>query len=176
MTRLKKYFYLILGTLILLLFLNFGINFWIEHKLPKIINKKNDSDYNISYEDVSLSIWNFSIEIKDIMIVPKTHVEKSGEKLGVYAKVEKIVIDNFELWSILFGKKIKAQKLTITKPNITLYKNNKKPINDAKSINDKVVKPFEKIIIVSDVFLSQGNVKIVNNTTKKLLTTVTNIN
>lgn len=175
MIRSKKYLYILLGFLLFLLLLNFGITLWVEYKLAKISNKENDSDYTISYKDIDLSIWNSSIEIKDIMVVPKTHVENTKEKLGIYANVSKIEIDDFDVWSILFGKKIKAEKLTISKPDIILYKNNKKPINNAKSINNKVVKPFEKIIIVSDVFLNQGNIKIVNNITKEVLTSVTNI-
>ena len=175
MTSFSKYLYILLGTFLFLILLNIGINLLVEHKLPDIINNKNDSDYKVSYKDIDLSIWNSSIEITDIIVVPKTHIENSEAKLGIYAKVERIAIDDFDVWSILFGKKIKAKQLTISKPDITLYKNNKEAINNSKSINDKVVKPFEKIIIVSDVFLKEGNVKIVNNNTKELVTNVTNI-
>lgn len=176
MSHIKKYVFIILGIFLLVVVLNFGINLWVEIKLPKIINEKNDTDYTISYDDIDLSIWNFNIKINDISVIPKTKLENTTEKLGIYATVKKVEIDDFDIWSILFGDKIKAKRLTIIQPDITLYKNNENAVNDTKSINDKVVKPFEKIIIVSDVFLNEGKLKIINNKTKRLVTSVNNIN
>ena len=176
MVRTKKIIVLILGFFIFLGILNIGTNLWLKLKLPEIINKKNDSDYIISYKDIDLSLWSSKIVIHEISLVPKNNLEKTKKKIGIYAAVSKIQIDDFKILSILFGKKIKAKKLTISTPNIVLYKNSQNVINNAKNITSKVIKPFEKVIIVSDIFLNDGKLKIVNNETNQNLASVKNIN
>lgn len=176
MNKSKKILLVVLGILLFLGFLNFAINFWVESKLPQLINNENNTDYTISYKDIDLSIWNSSITAYDVSISPKKSLKNSDKKMGLYGNVELIKVNNFNLWSILFGKKIKANNLVISKPFITLYKNNQKAVNDYNNINSKVFKPFEKIIIVSDLYLNEGHFKILDVENDKILVNAHNIN
>jgi hypothetical protein len=176
MVSTKKIIVFILGLFIFLGILNIGINLWLKLKLPEIINKKNDSSYIISYNDINLSLWSSKIVINGISLLPKKNVEKTENKIGIYATISKIEINDFKIGSILFGKKIKAKKITISAPDIVLYKNSQHVINNSKSITSKVIKPFEKVIRVSDIFLIDGKLKIVNNETNHNLASVKNIN
>lgn len=167
MKRIKKTSLYFLGCILFLGILNLGINLWIEIQLPTIINEKNDSDYQISYEDIDLSLCNASLKVHDITIIPKTSLKNNSQKLGIYASVSEIEVVGFQLWPILFGNKIKARQLLVTRPNITLYKSTKEPISNPKSIQTKVIQPFEKIILVSDIILSEGNLTVKSTATKQ---------
>ena len=176
MKRIKKISLYFLGCILFLGILNLGINLWIEIQLPTIINEKNDSDYQISYEDIDLSLWNASLKMHDITVVPKTSLKNKSQKLGIYASVSEIEVVGFQLWPILFGNKIKARQLLVTRPNITLYKTTKEPISNPKSIQTKVIQPFEKIILVSDIILSEGNLTVKSTATKQNVAGCSNLN
>ncbi len=176
MAFLKKYFYFIIGFILLIVVLNFGINFWIENKLPQLINQENKSDYSIAYEDLHISLWNTSIEVVNITLVPRVLLENTDKKIGIYATVERIEVASFNIWSILFGDKIKAERLVVSKPVITLYKNDTEVISNSKSIHDKVIRPFQKIIMVSDIYLDDGKIEVIENKNQKKIASATAIN
>lgn len=169
MVKFKKIISIALGLFILLGFLYFGIKQWTSINLPKLLNH-NKSEYLISYEDFDISLWNSKMNLLKVTITPRNNLIKSSEKLGVYGNIDFIEINGFDLWSILFGAKIEANKLIISKPNITLFKNNKEAINDYENINSKVLKPFEKIILVSNLYIYNGCFKIINEA-KNMITT-----
>lgn len=176
MTRIKKITLLLLGSILFLGLLNLGINLWITIQLPKIINEKNNSDYQISYEDIDLSLWNATIKMHDVSVIPKANQKNKTEKIGIYATVSDIEVAGFKLWAILFDNKVKARQLSIIKPKITLYKNTTQTISHPKSIQTKVIQPFEKIILVSDIILSEGTLTIKSNATKQDLAGFSNLN
>ncbi|NHN24054.1 hypothetical protein FIA58_000055 [Flavobacterium jejuense] len=176
MTRIKKIILFFFGIILSLGILNFGINLWIEIQLPQIINEKNDSDYQVSYEDIDLSLWHANIKMHHISVVPKSNLKNTDQKTGIYATVSEIEVVDFNLWGILFGDKIKAKQLVVIQPKIILYKNTKNVISDPKSIQAKVIQPFEKIILVSDIILSEGTLTVKNNTTKQSLAGFSNLN
>lgn len=175
MNKSRKILFVVLGIIVLLGVLNFAVNIWAKSKLPQLINNENNTDYNISYKDIDLSIWNSRITVYEVSISPKTSFKKSDKKIGLFGNIEFIEVNQFDIWSVLFGKKIKAKNLVFSKPTIILYKNNEKAINDYNSINSKVFKPFEKIIIVSDLYLNEGNFKILDVENDKTLANATNI-
>lgn len=176
MNKSKKLHFFVLGIVLFLGFLNFAVNIWVESKLPQLINNENNTDYNITYKDVDLSIWNSRIIAHDVSIIPKISLKNSDKKIGLYGNVELIEVNEFDIWSVLFGKKIKAKNLVILKPSIVLYKNNENAINDYNNINSKVFKPFEKIIIVSDLHLNEGQFKILDIENNQTLVNAHNIN
>lgn len=176
MTKSKKILLTVFGIIIFLGILNLGINIWVKAKLPNLINNKNNTDYNIAYEDVDLSLWESKITAHKVVITPKTDLEKTTKKIGLHGAIELVEVNEIGIWNILFGKKIKAKNLTISKPAIILYKNNANAINDYNTINSKVIKPFEKIILVSDLYINKGQLKIFNNENGKTIASVHNIN
>jgi len=162
MNTTKKILLIVFGIFISLTLLNLGVNIWAKSKLPKLINNKNNTDYHIEYEDIDLSIWNSKITAHNVSIKPKISIKNSDKKIGLYGNVELIEVNELDIWSILLGEKIKAGNLILSKPNIVLYKNNDNAVNNYNSINSKVFKPFEKIIIVTDLYINEGNFKILN--------------
>ena len=176
MNKTKKIFLLLLGIVISLVLLNVGLTQWVESRLPELINNKNNTAYQITYKDIDLSIWNSKIIAHQVTISPKTSLEDLNKKLGLYGSIEYIEIAEFDIWSILFGEKIKATNLLVSKPMIVLYKIDDKAIDDHKSINSKIVDPLKKTIIVSNLFLNNGNLKILNNANNKIIVNVSNIN
>ena len=162
MNKTKKILFTSIGIFFFLGLLNLGINLWAETKLPKLINNENNTDYNIVYEDIDLSIWNSKITAYNVQISPKESLKNSEKKIGLFASIDIIEVNKFDIWTILFGKKIKANNLVLSKPSVILYKNNVNAINNYSSINSKVFKPFEKIIIVSNLIINKGNFKILN--------------
>ena len=176
MSGLKK-IGIIIGSLILLtVLLNFGLNFWIRYQLPKVINQKNNSAYDISYETVDVSLWNSSIHADEVVLVPKKALKDDKVKAGIYAKVKAIDVTHFSIWSVLFSDRIKAKSITITQPEVALYKKSEKAIDHSKSIGSEVVKPFEKIITVSDIILKDGDVKIINVANDKAILSMSHVN
>lgn len=156
---------------LLVAILNIGLNLWIKSQLPKIINKKNDSVYNITYKNLKVSLWDGDIQAYEIVIVPKAKHLNTINKIGIYAEIKSLKVDDFKIWSILFGDKIKAQSITIEQPKIILYTKNEK-----ENIRESVVSSFDKIIAASDVFLHQCELKIVHTKTRKPILKAHNIN
>lgn len=156
------------------LLLSIGVNIWIKTKLPQIISEKNKSPYAITYKTLDYSLIDGYIKASDITILPKNAVKSPNIKSGIYATVKTLEIKNFSILSILFGDRIKARSITIVSPEVILYKQNEKAVNP-KNINKEVVAPFDKVIAVSDIYLYNGDVKIVYVKNEKSILNVANI-
>ncbi|HMI07620.1 MAG TPA: hypothetical protein VK528_08750 [Flavobacterium sp.] len=165
----------ILVFIIIALLLSVSVNFWIKYQLPKIIGEKNKSPYSITYKNLNYSLIDGYIKAEGIVILPKTAVEDSTLKSGIYAKVNSIEVKDFKIWSVLFSDRIKAHSITIIKPEVILYKKSDKTVNP-KNIRNAVVAPFEKVISVKDIYLYNGDIKIVYVKTKKAILSISNIN
>src|SRR6476620_604753 len=162
--------------IMLILILNIGLNFWIKYTLPKVINRENDSAYAITYKDLSVSLLNSNILAKEIIIIPKSALKNTKTKAGIYAKIHALEVNGFKIWPLVFGDKLKARSITITEPEVTLFKSGDKAISHSKSIRSDVVAPFEKIISVPDISLVRGNFKVVRVQNNKPLLSVQNVN
>lgn len=166
-----------LGSLLLLIIIfNIGLNLWVKFQLPKIINKKNDSEYSITYKKLEISLLDSNILATEVIIVPKAALKDTINKAGIYAKVKSIKVKDFKLWDVLFHDKIKAKSITIDQPKLILYKKDDKAINHSKSIGNDVVAPFEKIISVPNIFLHRGDLKIIYVKNNLAILSVQNIN
>ncbi|MGK4568245.1 hypothetical protein [Flavobacterium sp. 3HN19-14] len=164
------------SVLFVLVLLHIGVNFWVTTQLPKIINRENDSAYNIKYDKIEISLINASIHAEKIVVTPKYAIKDSLSKTGIYANVKAVDVLGFSIWNVIFSNKLKARSIRVTQPDVVLYKKSEKAIDNSKSISSEVVKPFEKIIAVSDIFLDKGNVKILNILNNKTILNARNIN
>ena len=173
--RFKKIGLIIGGVVILLIVLTVGANWWIDTKLPQLISDKNETPYHIKYKELKISLLSQTIEASGITIIPKAQEKDSLAKNGIFAYVDKLKIDNFSIFPLLFSNKIEAHKITVTKPKITLFKDNDKTVNSTKNISSQVVAPFEKIIKVSDINLENGSFFIVNIKNNKTLFSAQNV-
>jgi hypothetical protein len=149
------------GILLLLAALaDIGLNLWIRHRLPQLINQENDSRYHISYDDVTISLWNRSFSAKNVVVVPKSSIDNPNSKAGIYAKIEHIEVTGVRIWELAFGRRIIASDLIVKTPQITMLKGNEKALAKAGNVGSQIVQPFNKIIIVDNVILSRGWLRI----------------
>ncbi|RZK12886.1 MAG: hypothetical protein EOO46_01500 [Flavobacterium sp.] len=151
----------VIAILLLALVVNWGLNIWVNTKLPEIISDKNQTPYHITYDKLDVSLLSRDIKASGIVVVPKASMNDTLNKAGIYSKIESIEITDFSIWNVLFSDKIKAHAITINHPEVVLYKKNRKAVNNSKSIRNEVVEPFQKLIVVSNVNLNKGDFKII---------------
>lgn len=171
MTLTKKIIIGIVSFLVLLLLVNFGLNFWLTNRLPKVIKENNETPYHISYDKLTIDLLPANIYITDIIVSPKIKPKNSTHKIGVYAKTKSITITNFSIWHFLFNDIIKSQSITIEKPNVTLYKKDK----NTRNLRKEVLEPFEKIIMVSNIYLQKGRLVIISTHDNETILSTQNI-
>jgi hypothetical protein len=151
-----------------------GVNFWVKHQLPVLINRQSES-YTITYKDMDIDVLSGNVIATQVIIVPKNATESKIRK-GIYATAQKLEIKQFKILSVLFSDRISARSLTLSKPEVILYKSNEKVIRNPESLKHNVVRPFEKVISVSDIYLYNGDLKIIYVKNKETLMSVSNIN
>lgn len=176
MKWIKRVTIVLAGVLLLILLLNVGLNWWIASRLPHIINRENDSPYQITYKDVDISLPARNLRASEIVVVPKSSLDTKKGKAGLYGKIESLEVNGFSIWQIVFSGRIEAKSLVIEKPGLTLLKSSEKAIDNPKSIGSEVVRPFSKIITVNDVFLNHGAIRITGLKDNKRILDVANIN
>lgn len=165
-----------LGILLLILLLgNWGINVWVNKKVPALISEKNKTPYLIAYDTLEVAVWAGHIKVKGIRLSPKSAIRDTLNKAGIYARIESVEIEHFKIWDILFNDRIKANSITVNKPEFLLYKKTERALENPKSIRDEVVKPFQQIIAVSEIYLNKGNVKIIYAKNNKPILSAANI-
>lgn len=174
-TKVKKFGLILVGIIAVIAVVSIGVNWWIDVKLPKLISDKNETPYHITYNDLEISLFSKTIEARGITIIPKEREKDSLSKNGIFATVERVTIDNFALFPLLFSNKIEAQTITVRRPKVTLFKDNDKTINSSKSVGSRVVKPFQQLIKVADINLEQGNFSIINLKNNKTLFSAQNV-
>ncbi|MES2575183.1 MAG: hypothetical protein V4572_09580 [Bacteroidota bacterium] len=167
----KKIIIGIVSFLSLLLLVNFGLNFWLTNRLPKLIKENNETPYHITYDKLTIDLLPANIYITDVVIIPKIKPKNSINKIGVYAKTKSITITNFSIWHFLFNDIIKAHRIDIENPNVTLFKKDK----NTRNIRKEVVEPFEKIIVVSNIFLRKGKLAVISTADNETILSTQNI-
>jgi hypothetical protein len=155
----------LISVLIVGIFLNIGLNYWIKKQLPIIIHEKNNTAYDINYEKIEVSLWSRNIYAQTLLVNPKNAPKDS--KNGLFSKIESITIEHFNIWDLAFNDVIQAESIIINKPRVILYKKGEKLLNNSKSIKTQIVEPFRKIIAVSNIYLNDGTVDVVSLDTEK---------
>lgn len=174
--NLKKIGLIAFGIVFFIILLSFGINWWVNAKLPRLISEENKTPYHIKYQELEIGLLAKTIQAKKITIIPKERQKDSLKKNGLFAQVDRILITDFSLFSILFSDKIKARSITVYQPKVTLFKDKDETLHSTKNINSQVVEPFEKLIKVNDIFLQKANFSIINIKNNKQLFNAANVN
>lgn len=154
---------------------NLGLTFFVNRQLPRIIAEKNQTPYKITYKSLDIDLLSRSIKAEGIAIIPKSKDKVGKEKLGIYSKINSVEINQFSIWDMLFNDRIKANSITINTPEVLLYKQTKNAINNRESLSSAVVKPFQQIIVVSEINLKKGTIKIIHTQTMKPVLSVKNM-
>lgn len=175
MKRYRAAIITIISVLVIILVVTFGLDYWVSKKLPGIINDNNDSQYKVVYRDIDISLVRRTIFATDIVLVPKNAIDSKVTLPGLYAKVASVEIRGFHIFNLIFTDKIKANSIQISTPEVILYQPTDKAINDRKSIRSKVVEPFNKLVLVSEVEMLNGDFRIVEISNQKSILHVANV-
>ena len=173
--NLKKIGIITTGIIAALIATSYGIDWWINAKLPRLISEKNETPYHIKYSKIEVSLFSKTIVASAITVIPKEREKDNLRKNGIFASIEQITIENYGIIPLLFKNKIEAEKITFTKPKITLFKGNDKNINSTKGISSRIVAPFQQIIKVTNVDLEKGSFYVINLTNSKTLFQAKNV-
>lgn len=170
MKRARILIFIILSILLILVLAGLGLDWWIEKRLPQIINRENDSPYQIKYKDIDVSLIGRSVTVTDISVVPKTSLATEAKKEGLYINVPTVDISGINIYDILFTDRIRAHSLTISKPDITFIQDKNHKKRNARHVKKEVVDPFTKIIYVSGFTLKDADIRIIQTDSTPVLT------
>lgn len=171
----KKASIWILSILGLSLILNFGINYWVKSKLPNIISEKNDTPYDFKFSNLKFSIFDSSISIDSISILPKPN-NTVPLRYNFEAKVSTIEILGVNFFKLITKKDIDAISIKIKEPNINIYKpETQNTINQRTKIQNSInIEHFE--IINAEVNLFEFNKKDKTTTLSKINVEINGVN
>ena len=163
MKVLKKIAIIMVILVLLITALSFGLSYYVSKKLPSILKDQKDFPYNVSYEDLDISLLSGSFSIKNAYLAPKDSLQTAMQQ-GAFAKIEKIEVNHFNLWALLRNNSIKVKEVIITKPEVILYyrKEKYKP-------EDDFVKPFENAISTGSLAIKNGTFKMLDSLQKPVL-------
>jgi hypothetical protein len=156
MSVVKKILIGIVSVLVLMVALNYGVSYYITKKLPSIIQSEKDFPYNISYEDLDISLINGSFTIHNVFLAPKDSTA-TALKQGAFGKIKTIQVKRFNLWALLREDKIKVKRIILDTPEILLYEKQKK-----YNVDDDVVKPFKNSITTGSLEIKNGDFKLLD--------------
>lgn len=154
--RLKKKHKIIGGLLLLVVVLycsgQWMINYFLNQYLPAIIEEKNDSPYDLTYESVHYSIAERKLTIKDISIQPKaTTVTDTLSYLN--GRLHQIDIQQVALWDLIKRHHLSAQGITIIQPDIQVFQH-----TTAKDTTQAPVHQFIHAIDIKTIAVKQAHV------------------
>lgn len=143
------------GIIILLLTAYFGINLWLQYQLPNYI--KNNSNYNVSYEDLNVDFSSGDIVATDFSINTKN---LKDDIIGVDGTVDSIKISRLGLYDAIFNNKISSSNLLLVKPQLKVVL--AKP---GKEKSNKKQNP----VTFKNINIKEGNITIFRHTKQKYL-------
>lgn len=90
MTATRKWIYIIIGLMVFLVLLNFGVQNWVKSKLPEIF--QNNTDYELQFNQADVSILRSSLVLENVTIRPKNRTEKPSDSLVVNIHELKVLV------------------------------------------------------------------------------------
>lgn len=169
--KILKFFAIgIISLSLLAVVLSFALNYFINQKLPKIINEKNDTEYNLKYENIDFSVFKNTLSIHSIELTPKD-LKLNPKKVHFNAKIETIGITGVDFYELLKNKNLNAFTIHLKNPNITVYKNK---VQDSLKKETKSKLPTS--IDIDKIQFENVYLKVVNSAADTLYNEVFNLN
>lgn len=147
----KKWFWGIgIGFLVLILAFPFALDFYLQRKLPDLVNDK--TSYKIELKDFSLSLLKGNFTADELKISTKNPKDFSITQIN--GTVKKIELHDISIWKALFNKSYHADQLLLTdsKINIRLAPKKKEDKKQKKATDIHI-----NNILVNDVFADIKN-------------------
>lgn len=128
------------------------VQLWIDHRLPRLLQRENDTGYAIRYATLDVALWSGTVTADSVDVRPYRE-KMDSVKVGLFATVPRIEIRGVSLWSLLFSDRIRARSIGIRQPQVLLYRN----ATWKKDFTDAFVKPFGQILSVGALDITDGN-------------------
>lgn len=158
--------FIVLG--ILAVFLNLGMNYFINNELPKIINEKNDTDYTFEYKSVDFSIFNNTLILNQIKIIPKPFNNQT-KNYHYQTKINNIHISGVDFLKLVFSKDLKANTIQINEPEVVIYK------IAFKEKEENLESNLPKSINIEKIVLEKANIKVIDVEKNTVISKVANL-
>ena len=155
----KKYFKiasLAIGVLLLILVVvNFGLNFWLTNNLPNYIKK--NSEYIITYNSLDVDPATGDILASGITI--NNQNPDRTDKLGLQGTVDTLEVSRLGIYDLILNKKISTENITLINPQLNIVL----PKPEDKNKNNKNALRFK------DIKIKKGNLQVYKHTGQKYL-------
>lgn len=141
---------------LIFLFFNFGINFWLQNNLAGYIKK--NSQYNVAYNDLKVDIVTGDISASAITIENKKNADPNI--IGLQGHIDSLSISRLGIYDAVFHKVINSTQLILVRPDLK--------ITLAKPVDDKTGKKRNPVVF-KNLTIKGGNISIFKHTQQKFL-------
>ena len=159
----------LISIIAVLFILSFYISYFLNDRLPKIIAEKNDTAYNLTYEDLSFSIFNSSLSLKNVEVSPKDSL-LIKDSIDATGKVKEINVVGINFIKLITKKEVAAYSININNPSVNYYLKEKKDSVKKDTAQSKVGQSID----VSNVNINNGEFNLYSQSGKKHIANVSN--
>lgn len=159
----------LISIIAVLFILSFYISYFLNDRLPKIIAEKNDTAYNLTYEDLSFSIFNSSLSLKNVEVSPKDSL-LIKDSIDATGKVKEINVIGINFIKLITKKEVAAYSININNPSVNYYLKEKKDSVKKDTAQSKVGQSID----VSNVNINNGEFNLYSQSGKKHIANVSN--
>jgi len=157
-----------LSLVFLALLINFSINYIIKAQLPKIIEDKNDTAYNLLYDDMNFSIFSNSLSIDNVTLKPKEHANIKKD-IDFFGSVKRISVSGVNFYELIKNKNLKAYTISIIGPDLTVLK---PTVKDTLPTQSKL----SSVIDIDRISVKNAHLKMATSANDTLLHEIFNFN
>lgn len=157
-----------LSILLLAVLINVTINIIIKNQLPKIIEDKNDTAYNLIYDDMHFSIFSNSLSIENVKLTPKKNADIKKD-IDFFGNVQRINVTGVNFYELIKNKNLKAFTISIIGPDITVLK---PKVRDTLPSESKLT----SVIDINKISIQKAHLKMMTSGNDTLLHEVFNFN
>src|SRR5690606_2834201 len=157
-----------LSVLLLAVLVNVAINVIIKNQLPKILEDKNDTAYNLVYNDINFSIFSNSLSIENVELTPKKDTDIKKD-IDFFGKIGRVSVSGVNFYELIKNKNLKAFTISIVDPDITVLK---------PAVRDtlKSASKLSSIIDIDKISVKNAHLKMMTPGNDTLLNDVFNFN
>lgn len=165
----KKISIAIISIIAILFIFSYYISYFLNKRLPHVIAEKNDTPYNLKYGDLSFSLFDSSLNLKNVDISPKdsTTIVDSIQATG---RIKEINIVGINFIKLVTQKEVSAYSIHIDSPVVNYYLKEKNEKKD--TVKTKVGDSFD----VSRIKIKNGMFNLLSSSGNKKLVNVSNFN
>ena len=139
--RKKIILWIFLGFVTLMAIFPFALDFYLQKKLPDLINEK--TPYKVVLKDFKLSLLKGNLTVNDLAITTKNPKDQYVTQIN--GKIKNLNITDLSIWKAIFRKKYHADQFTLTDSDIKIKLAASK--KDQKRSNKKIDLQINNIAI-----------------------------